>query len=338
MDYAPLSSEQQPIQPLISVANLCYEYSGGQQVLHDVSFQMEEGSIMALVGPNGAGKTTLMRCLAALEPPFSGSIHVSGIDIFADPRAHHKNIGYLSDFFGVYPHLNVEQVLAFTAATRSITPSQLPQRLADTLDLLDLSTHAKKLTSELSRGLRQRLGIGLAIIHRPKLLILDEPASGLDPEARIGLTSLFLKLRKAGISILVSSHILAELEDYSTHMLVMQAGRILENRSLGSHSNINSSIPSSGHYSQTTMHLVLSTLFPGLEQLLASLPGIAALRPLEADSRSVYFDLVGPPEARPAFLRSLIEAGVAVEQFAPIRADMQQAYLDTLRRNTAKLQ
>ncbi|MBT7445228.1 MAG: ABC transporter ATP-binding protein [Methylococcales bacterium] len=214
---------------MIKVNNLVFEYPG-KRVLHNLSFSISAQRICALVGPNGAGKTTLLRCIAALDRPFSGRIDVAGIDVHQSPRLSHKNIGYLADFFGLYERLTVVQSLKYMTNAYGIAPSQQKEAINWVIERLGLTEHKHKKAEQLSRGLRQRLGIAKAMIHKPELLILDEPASGLDPEARHDLSELMVELKNAGMTLLVSSHILAELEEYSDEMLIIRDGKIVDHQ------------------------------------------------------------------------------------------------------------
>ena len=209
---------------LVVVEKLTFDY-GRKRALDNIELQIPRGGISAMVGPNGAGKTTLLRCIAALDQPVSGRVVFGGVDTQDDPRNCHARIGYLSDFFGLYKKLTVEQSLAFVGYSHKLDESKISQRIAHAISALKLEAHRHSLAAGLSRGLRQRLAIGMAIIHRPKLLILDEPAAGLDPDARSELAALLLALAAEGISIIVSSHILSELEEYSDRMITISAGK-----------------------------------------------------------------------------------------------------------------
>ena len=216
---------------MIRVSELVFEYPG-VRALDRVSFGISAGTVTALVGPNGAGKTTLLRCIAALETPFSGRIEVDGLEVEEHPRDVHERLGYLSDFYGLYDDLTVRQCLDHHAAVRGISRERrdvATGRLADRLDIARLLDHR---AGSLSRGERQRLAIAQAIVHEPEVLLLDEPASGLDPEARWSLSGLLTEFRDDGITMVVSSHIVAELEDYSTHVLVLRAGGVVAHRPL----------------------------------------------------------------------------------------------------------
>jgi ABC-2 type transport system ATP-binding protein len=219
--------------PIIDVKDITYIYTE-DKALDQVSFQMPEGAITALAGPNGAGKSTLMRCLAGLDTPYSGKVMIGGIDAQERPRDVHRITGYLSDFFGLYDALSVRQCLTYFAWSRLIPQDYMQTQIDWLIDLLGLEEVIDKKAGDLSRGWRQRVGIAQSIIHNPKLLILDEPASGLDPEARQKLSKILRTLRKDhGMSILVSSHILAELEDYCDSMLILRDGKLIDHIQAG---------------------------------------------------------------------------------------------------------
>lgn len=211
---------------MITVQNLSFDYPG-KRALDNLSFEIENNTITALVGPNGAGKSTLLRCLTALETPTEGKISIGGWDTDTYPRKIHEVASYLSDFFGLYNDLTVKQNLQFFAWTHH-APNKPPLSIEETIKRLNLGSYQDVAAGKLSRGLRQRLAIAQSIIHQPDVLFLDEPAAGLDPEARYQLSNLLLQLQKEGMTIVVSSHILSELEDYSTHMLVLNKGKLIE--------------------------------------------------------------------------------------------------------------
>ena len=174
-------------EAIVSVDSLTFHYPG-KTALDTVSFSIPQGQITALVGPNGAGKTTLMRCLAGLDTPFSGKIQVAGVDVLESPRDAHALLGYLSDSFGLYDELTVQQVLEYIGGCHGLTGAALTERVLWVVNMLRLGGVSGQRCSTLSRGWRQRVGIGMSIIHKPRILILDEPASGLDPEARAELS------------------------------------------------------------------------------------------------------------------------------------------------------
>jgi len=299
---------------MIRIQHLSHEYPG-VRALHDVSLQIEPQTITALVGPNGAGKTTLMRCLCGLERPLAGEIEVDGINVIEEPRRSHERIGYLADFFGVYEALSVAQCLEYAAAANGIR-SGLAARVLETATSLGLADRLQQAAGTLSRGLRQRLAIAQAIIHGPQLLVLDEPAAGLDPEARHSLAALLRHLQASGMTLLVSSHILAELEEYATHMLIIDSGRIRDFRPLAP-----------ALRSTRSLVLELATATPAATHVLGAQAGVANLRQTDAALR---FDFTGDRAAQAALLKTLVMAGVPVSALHPERVDLQQLYLDTL--------
>lgn len=211
---------------LLLVNNLTYDYPG-KRALNNVSFKIEPRTITALVGPNGAGKSTLLRCLAGLDLPLQGRINIDQIDVLNNPREAHALMGYLPDSYGLYEDLTVHQCLLYQAMAHSITKHLISNRIQETAEALEIQQHLNQEVGSLSRGQRQRVAIAQTLLHQPKLLLLDEPATNLDPEARHQLAQIFKNLAETGVTLLVSSHILAELEDYCTDMLVLREGKLM---------------------------------------------------------------------------------------------------------------
>ena len=300
---------------MIKISGLTFDYPG-HRALHQVSLEVEAGSVTALVGSNGAGKTTLMRCIAGLETPLAGSISVAGMDVLEQPREVHRIMGYLSDFYGLYQALTVAQCFEYAAAAQGLPAAQIAQAIQTTARQLGLSDRLQQTCDKLSRGLRQRVAIGQAIIHGPKILLLDEPASGLDPEARASLAGLFRQLQASGMTLLVSSHILAELDEYSSHMLALREGRVLEYRALLH--NGDQLMP------QRSLRLMLAQPDARLQAQLAAEP---ALQVTASDERSAEFNFSGDEHAQAALLARLVGAGLPVCGFADQKENLQQSYL-----------
>jgi len=300
----------------IDVTGVSYVYPG-TRALDDVSFSIERGSVTALVGPNGAGKTTLLRCLAGLDRPLTGGISVAGIDVLEEPRLAHERMGHLSDFFGLYDALTVRQCLTHAASAHGMPATKITDTVQRTAERLNLSDRLQNRCSELSRGLRQRVAIGQAIVHAPEVLLLDEPASGLDPEARHALASLFTRLRDEGMTLVVSSHILAELDEYSTHMLVLRAGKIIEHRALAS-------VTADGQR-------VRVTLANANTDWQASLANISGVRVIEANPDGGLLAITGNANDQARVLRELVMAGVDVSDFAEETENLHESYLRTVR-------
>ena len=195
--------------------------------LHDLNLTIQRGSIHGFIGPNGAGKTTTMRILATLLEPTEGQAWVSGYPVTEMPMQVRRRIGYMPDFFGVYDNMKVWEYLDFFAAAYKVPQEKRQAMIGDLLALVDLSAKRDSFVEELSRGMKQRLCLARTLVHEPDLLILDEPASGLDPHARIELRELLKELRSLGKTILVSSHILTELAEMCTHVAIIERGRLL---------------------------------------------------------------------------------------------------------------
>jgi ABC-2 type transport system ATP-binding protein len=213
-------------ETLVDIRHLTKQY-GAFTALHDLSLTIERGAIYGFIGPNGAGKTTTMRILATLLEPTSGDAWVAGHPISGDPRPVRASIGYMPDFFGVYDNMKVWEYLDFFAASYQVPPARRPAMITDLLTLVDLGGKRENFVEELSRGMKQRLALARTLVHDPALLILDEPASGLDPRARIELRELLKELRLLGKTILISSHILTELAEMCTHVGIIERGQLL---------------------------------------------------------------------------------------------------------------
>jgi ABC-2 type transport system ATP-binding protein len=296
---------------MIVVKGVVFDYPASR-ALRGVSFEVTDGAVLALVGPNGAGKTTLLRCMAALDPPTSGTIGIAGLDVVESPRAVHRLLGFLPDFFGLYDELTVRQCLIYAARSREVSLAEAPAAAERAAARVKLTDRLESRAGQLSRGLRQRLAIAQTIVHAPRVLLLDEPAAGLDPEARRDLSELITRLAGDCMTIIVSSHILAELEDYSTRMLMLRDGMVA-----------GGGVVEAGSGAQTREREAVEVVFaappPDLEQTLTglklkvvSLTGATAV--IEADEGS---DIV----------RRLVEAGLSVRSFTPVRRTLEQAYL-----------
>ncbi len=300
--------------PAIEVHKVCFEYPN-LRALDQVSFKIERGSITALVGPNGAGKSTLFRCIASLESPLSGQILINGVDVQESPRQVHRQMGFLSDKFGLYEELSVQRCFTFAAEANGLKGPDVATAVFETARKVGLQDRMSQLTRALSRGLRQRVAIGQAIIHQPKVVILDEPASGLDPEARHELSQLFQRLQREGMTLLVSSHILAELEEYSTHMLVMRGGKIIEHKNLAG-SNLDSQ----------TFEMILIEPHENLEQKLTRLPEVLNF---SIELNRVRFEFKGDLMARHKLLRRLLEENIPICGLEVVQMNMQDHYLSS---------
>lgn len=298
----------------IKVKNLNFEYTK-KEVLKNISFEIKEGSVTALVGPNGAGKTTLLRCLTSLESPMSGHVFIDGIDVHDHPRDAQKSMGYLSDFFGVYDNLTVRQSLTYMAWCQKIPNKNLKQYIEELAEEVDITDYLEHKAGLLSRGYKQRLGVGLALVHNPKCIFLDEPASGMDPEARIKFSELMISLRKRGVTIMVSSHILAELEDYCTDMLIIRDGEIKSHVLLSEHQK----------NEQRTLHIAIQSPTEKHIGFIRSYEGVSELRHCE---EHIAVSFIGGNDKQAALLKAMIAKKIPVYQFTPTQKTLKTAYMD----------
>ena len=307
---------------IITVEGLNFDYPD-KRALFDVSFSIENSSITALVGPNGAGKTTLLRCLAGLEYYHSGKITISGFDVADHPREVHRQTGYLSDSFGLYDMLTLRQCMTYMAWCQKIPALDVRKRVIDLATEIGIDKMLDERAGTLSRGYRQRLGIALALIHDPRLIILDEPASGMDPEARVHLSRMMLNLRRQGKTIIVSSHILNELEDYCTDMLVIQDGRVAEHVKLHDYK------------AKAARTLLIGIAGLGVAHLetLQKQPGLTVTA-TENDMATCNY--TGTQEDQQKMLQALVAGGVPVFSFSALTHKLQDAYMDVTTRKEGK--
>ena len=207
----------------IRVRHLWHRF-GAMDVLKDVTFDVGEGEIFGFIGPNGAGKTTTIRVMATLLEPMAGRVEVDGIDVALDPHAVRRLIGYMPDHAGVYDRITVREYLEFFADAFRVPSNDVVEAV---LELTDLGKIQDRIVATMSKGMKQRLQLGRILLHDPKVLILDEPASDLDPRARIEIRDLLLELRSLGKTIFLSSHILTELSDVCTSIGILEKGRLV---------------------------------------------------------------------------------------------------------------
>jgi ABC-2 type transport system ATP-binding protein len=211
---------------MIKLENVSKYYKTFPAVL-DVNLEIGRGEVFGFIGPNGAGKTTTIKMLATLLLPTDGKVSVGGFDVVTEPHEVRRIIGYMPDSFGVYDDLLVWEYLDYFAALYKLNPAGRKRAITDVLELTDLSVKRGSQVMSLSRGMKQRLCLAKTLLHDPSVLLLDEPASGLDPHARIEIRELIRELCRMGKTVLVSSHILTELADFCTSIGIIETGRLL---------------------------------------------------------------------------------------------------------------
>jgi ABC-2 type transport system ATP-binding protein len=267
----------------------------------NLSLTVDEGDIFGFIGPNGAGKTTTIKMIATLLKPTAGQAFVNGVDVVQNPEEVRAIIGYMPDFFGVYDDVKVWEYLDFFAAAYKIPRDQRPQIIDDVLELTDLTGKKENFVEELSRGMKQRLCLAKTLVHDPKLLLLDEPASGLDPRARIEIRELFKELRSMGKTIFISSHILSELADFCNKIGIIEAGELV----------VSGSVDEIMHQVGLTRVIDLHTTAGSehAEKILREFPSVQEV--VVQDSK-VSIDFLGELDEIADMLLTLLQNGVRV--------------------------
>ena len=310
--------------PVVETRGLVKRYDR-ELAVAGIDLVVMPGEIYGLVGPNGAGKTTTMKILATLLAPTAGEALVTGIPVTADPNAVRRRIGYMPDFYGVYDDLRVWEYLDFFARCYGVPANRRGPMIGELLEIVDLSTKRDAYVESLSRGMRQRLCLAHTLVHDPALLILDEPASGLDPRARVEMREILRELRGMGKTILVSSHILPELGEMCTGVAIIDHGRVLRS---GTIAEIERSLRASA---LLRIELVGDAgARDAAVAWLGSDPGVADVLPVEIESEDtirldVSYD--GPVGAQADLLRRMVEAGHRVSGFSQATTDLEEIFL-----------
>jgi ABC-2 type transport system ATP-binding protein len=287
--------------------------------VHDVELQVAAGEVYGLIGPNGAGKTTLIRMLAAAEEPTTGEIYINGDRLLRDESnpTLKRRLGYLPDDFPLYDDLTVWDYLDYFARLYRLREPRRTQRLREVLELVQLTHKRNSSISTLSRGMKQRLSLARTIIHEPILLLLDEPVSGLDPIARMQFREIIKILQEAGMTILISSHVLSDLAELCTSVGIMELGYLVESSSL-----------QELYQRLSRQEIFLSTL-GSLEALESELKNHPLVKDCEIlpQKKSVKVHFSGKSEDCAELLRSLIAAGIPLTEFHCTQEDLETIFL-----------
>lgn len=288
---------------------------GRVKALDGLSISVPTGAIYGFIGQNGAGKTTTLRVLATLLLPDGGGAEVAGVDVLRRSYEVRKLVGYMPDFFGVYDDLKVGEYLEFYASLHGTRgPAALSLR-DSLLELVDLAHKRDEYVEGLSRGMQQRLCLARALIHDPQVLLLDEPASGLDPIARVEMRELLKELGRMGKTIVISSHILSELADLCTHVGIIASGKLIRE---GTVKDVLWAAEHPGYQVKTLRDVErAATLLKGTE-------GIAGV---SVEDSEVRFHCDGGAEAAAAALAALVQAGIPVVRFAEIESSLEVTFV-----------
>lgn len=300
---------------MIEVDALEKTFPGGRG-LHGFSFRLESNELAGLVGPNGAGKTTLIKILATLIPASSGTARVGGHDVAAAPTAVRGIVGYLPDVAGIYQDMRVKEFLEFFADAFRLKEPRRSVAIQRAMDVSGLQDRTDEFVENLSLGWKQRLLLAKTLLHEPKVLLLDEPATGLDPLARIGLREQLKRLHAEGVAILISSHILSDLEDMCTRILFIAEGKNVAEPGAAV-------VPAGSPSARIQCEMGFQGPLARVSQMLSNFPGS---RVLESKDGYLFVELPGSATEASSFLRAVLDAGIIVEHFDARGPGLEERY------------
>lgn len=306
-------------RPLIEFRRL-HRYFGPTKAVVDMSFEVYAGEVFGYIGPNGAGKTTSMRILATLDEPTFGDALVDGFSVVADPVRVRRRLGFMPDSFGAYDNMNVVEYLDFFARAYGLRSYDRQRAVDYAMEFTLLNQLADKPITGLSKGMKQRLCLGRTMIHDPAVLILDEPAAGLDPRARIELREMIGRLADNGKTVLVSSHILTELAEMCHRVGIIEQGRLL---AVGTVDEISRQ----GDQRTEVRSDVRLRVLHNSDGLAAWLAGRDDVADVAQRNGHLYLNHAGGPEEQAALLRQVVEAGFAVVEFASKTKSLEDVFL-----------
>lgn len=289
---------------------------GMTRALDQFSLQVPQGLVYGLIGPNGAGKTTAMSILATLQLPDAGMVKVDGRDVVTEAVEVRGKIGYMPDFFGVYDGLRASEYLEFFAAAYHLPQQGRPRLVEKLLELVNLSDKSNDYVDSLSRGMKQRLALARCLVHDPGVLILDEPASGLDPRARAEMKEIIRGLKQLKKTVLISSHILPELAEICDEVAIMEYGRLV----------VSGKVSEITAFSRGARQFKVEVLERAeeLAEFISSRDGGAGAW---ADGTTVRFLFSGGPGEQAGLLQAVVSSGWSVTEFGEIRRNLEEAFM-----------
>ena len=300
---------------MLSIKNLNKRY-GRFQAVSELNLEVAEGEIFGFVGPNGAGKTTTMKIICGLLRATSGEITLDGVDIIQNSRRMKEKIGYMPDFFGVYDDLKVSEYLEFYASIYNIKGQERKRITDDLLELVDLGSKREAYVDSLSRGMKQRLCLARSLVHNPRLLVLDEPASGMDPRARFEMKEILKNLKGMGKTIIISSHILPELAELCTSIGIIDQGRMVIS---GSNEEIMQQV-----YNKKVVRLKVRDRLDDAVLILKEYPFVDKL---VIGENTIQAGFGGGDEEMSRVLSDLISRGIPVVSFAQMDGNLEDVFM-----------
>ncbi|MCA9265058.1 MAG: ABC transporter ATP-binding protein [Planctomycetales bacterium] len=305
--------------PMIELRRL-HRFFGATRAVDDISFEVPAGHVFGYIGPNGAGKTTSMRILATLDLPTAGDALVDGFSVVTDPDRVRRRLGFMPDYFGTYADINCFEYLDFFARSYGLMGPERRRAIRYVMGFTGLDVLAEKPINGLSKGMKQRLCLGRAMIHDPAVLVLDEPAAGLDPRARIELRVMIRELASLGKAVLISSHILTELAEICDSVGIIEHGSLL---AVGSVDDI--------HREHRQHTVVRVRLLGPAERFLQWLSDRDDVEETRVDGELVLMSHAGEKAERAAFLRAMVEAGFEIAEFTVSQKSLEDVFMNVTR-------
>ncbi len=315
----------QTVEAMIQLDRVTRSF-GDTLAVDDISFHVGAGEVLGFIGPNGAGKTTSMRILSTLDTPTSGEAWVDGFSVVDDPDRVRRRMGWMPDGFGTYPNINCEEYLDFFARSYGLRGKNRLRAIRNVMGFTQLNQLSKKPISGLSKGMKQRLCLGRALIHNPKVLILDEPAAGLDPRARIELREMILELANEGKSLLISSHILSELAEVCDRVAIIEKGKLL---AIGS---VDSLLNKGSEDSQEEKLVQLEVkFFSELSEAVRWFDARNDVALISSTENSIVFNYAACHKRQSKFLAELVSSKIEIYEFSEKQTSLEDVFLSVTR-------
>ena len=305
----------------VTVKNLvrCF---GRTRAVDGITFSFDSGDVYGFVGPNGAGKTTTMRIMATLDEPDFGDIEIDGVSLVNYPEIARKELGFMPDALPAHRDISVEEYIDFFARAYGLRGSKRRASVEGVIDFANLTSIRWKMLADCSKGMKQRVSLARALVHNPSVLVMDEPAAGLDPRARVELRELLKILRSQGKAILISSHILTELSEICTGAVIIERGRILH---AGSTESL---LEGELREAKQSIHIrALNMNASALTKVLVEMPLVEQAVPFGEDDQRVTILIERDDDKSASLLKMLITRGLPIVEFAPQKADLEDVFM-----------